>query len=416
MTARRPDSAASIADQEGAWSGLLRQIIELSTEERNLRNVVRRVAEFVVTATHADVCFVHVVDREAGELVLTGATPPFDELAGTIRLRMGEGLAGWVAQHGAPAVVEDKWRDPRYVYIPALRGEDFNSLISVPLLRPGGVVVGVLNVHSREVRHFARGDADRLSEVASLLAGIVENAVLYDRIATREAELERFAAHTIELQERDRRRVAADIHDGISQRLVSAWYHLRAARSIVDSADVLAELTETETLLSAALDDARRAIVGLRPVVLDDLGLTAGLTSLAGSLGADANVDVDLDQCAPPTHVETALYRIAQEALQNIAKHAAASRVEIRLRETDVAVILTIQDDGVGFDAATSVGPLSYGISGMHERAVLLGANLDVRSQVGAGTSVTVTVPSHTDVLSATGVTRSGSDDRRPSG
>ena len=195
---------------ESAWSGLLRQIIELSTEERNLRRVVRRVAEFVVAASGADVCFVHVVDHDAGELVLMGATPDqFDHLAGTIRLRLGEGVAGWVAQHAEPAVVGDKWSDSRYVYIPALRGEEFNSMISVPLLRPRGMVVGVLNVHSRQTRHFAPGDVERLGEVASLLAGIVENAVLFDRLATREAELERFAARTIELQEHDRRRIAA---------------------------------------------------------------------------------------------------------------------------------------------------------------------------------------------------------------
>jgi signal transduction histidine kinase len=383
------DGAADIA-----WSSLLRQIIELSTEERSLRSVVRRVADFVVAASGADVCFVHVVDQQAGELVLMGATPqPFDELAGTIRLRIGEGVAGWVAQHAEPAVVGDKWSDSRYVYIPALRGEEFNSLISVPLLRPHGVVVGVLNVHSRQSQHFAPGDVVRLGEVASLLAGIVENAVLFDRLANREAELERFAARTIELQEHDRRRIAADIHDGISQRLVSAWYHLRAARGLASEPDLLEEISTTEALLSDALDEARHAIVGLRPAVLDDLGLTAGITSLASSLGADAEIELDLDPCSLPTHVETALYRISQEALQNVMKHAKASNVIIKLRLTGHGVTLSITDDGLGFDPTRAGDLMTYGLEGMHERAALLGAQLKVQSRPGHGTSIIVHVP-----------------------
>ena len=394
MTTVGPGLSGGPADHP--WSGLLRQIIELSTEERNLRSVVRRVAEFVVASTNADVCFVHVVDHDARELVLMGATPAqFDDLAGTIRLRIGEGVAGWVAQHGKSAVVGDKWSDARYVYIPALKGEDFNSLISVPLLRPEGVVVGVLNVHSRELNHFGPGDAEHLAEVASVLAGIVENAVLYDRLATREGELERFAARTIELQELDRRRIAANIHDGISQRLVSAWYHLRAARSLAAASgpELLAEIETTEALLSDALDEARHAIVGLRPAVLDDLGLTAGITSLASSLGSDAEIVLDLDRCSLPAHVETALFRISQEALQNVMKHAHASHVTIGLGAKVQSVVLTISDDGVGFDPSQVGGALCYGLEGMHERAALIGAQVEVRSRAGQGTSIIVTVP-----------------------
>lgn len=376
------------------WSRLLRRIIDLSAENRNLRDVLRRVAEFVVETTGADVCFVHVVDRDAKEIVLMGATPQeFDELAGTIRLRLGEGLAGWVAEHGEPTLVEDKWNDPRYVYIPALRGEQFSSLVSVPLLRPGGLVVGVLNVHSRRAHHFAPEDVRNLGEVASLLAGIVENAVLHDQLVQREAELERFAARTIELQELDHRRIASDIHDGISQRLVSAWYRLRAAQALSHDPAVLDQLTATESLLSDSLDEARGVIVGLRPAVLDDLGLNAGITSVARSLGTDADIELDLETCALPPHVETALFRVTQEALQNVAKHARATRVEVRLREDQRGVTLTVADDGVGFDPGGARRPMSYGVAGMLERAALLGAVLDIRSRAGHGTTVEMTVP-----------------------
>lgn len=387
--------ASSEGTDDAAWASLLRQIIDLGAEEHNLRVVLRRVAELVVAATGADACFVHVVARETAEVVLMGATPAeFEPMVGSVRLPLGEGVAGWVAQRGRPALVEDKWTDPRYRYIPALRGEDFTSLVSVPLVRPHGVV-GALNVHARQPHHFDQQDVDRLNNVASLLAGIVENAVLYDRLVTREAELERFAARTIELQELDRRRIAADIHDGISQRLVSAWYHLRAAQSNTSDATAQVEFVAIEGLLSDALEEARRAIVGLRPAVLDDLGLAAAITSVAASASSEFSVDLELADCELAPHVEVSLFRIVQEALQNVVKHAGASRVTVVLRAQEDGVTLVIEDDGRGFDPDTARGPTSYGLSGMHERATLLGATLDVRSQPGDGTSIVIRIPPH---------------------
>ncbi|MHB1710967.1 MAG: GAF domain-containing sensor histidine kinase [Acidimicrobiales bacterium] len=379
---------------EVAWTDLLRGVIGIAGEERSLRSVLRETAKLVVVATGADACFVHVVDHDAREVVLMGATPEeFDVLAGTIRLDFGDGVAGWVAQHGEPAVVDDKWSDPRYRYIPALRGEEYQSLVSVPLLRPAGVVVGVLNVHARHAGHFAGDIISRLQEVASLLAGIVEAALLHEQVRVREEQLARFAARTIELQELDRRRIAGDIHDGISQRLVSAWYHLRAAGSLATGEAVRGELAAVDSLLSDALDEARGAITGLRPSVLDDLGLIAALSSLAANAG-DFIVELDLQECDLPPHVEMSVYRIAQEALQNIVKHAGATRVELAMHVTDDGVTLTIRDNGTGFEPALAGRPLSFGLSGMHERAGLVGATLQVRSRPGQGTALVLRLPS----------------------
>jgi signal transduction histidine kinase len=390
VTPRRVD--ATIAG-EMAWIGLLRDIIAIAGEDHDLRSVLRRIAELVAAATDADACFVHVVDHAAGDVVLMGATPAqFDELAGHIRLAVGEGVAGWVAQHARPAIIDDKWTDPRYRYIPALRGEDFSSMVSVPLLRPHGVVVGVLNVHARDPDHFAPGTVSRLEEVASLLAGIVDNAVLHNQLLIREDDLQRFTVRTIEMQELDRRRIAGDIHDGISQRLVSAWYHLRAAATITTEDDVRAELASAEALLSDALAEARTAISGLRPAVLDDLGLTAAISSLAADLG-DVEVDLDLEECSLPAHVETSVYRLTQEALQNVVKHAGASRVGISLRANGGRATLTISDDGAGFDPATAGGATSFGLSGMQERAGLLGATLHIRSRPGDGSTIVLELP-----------------------
>ena len=391
---RRP--AALLDDDAAIENRLLRRIIEVTSSRLELVDVARRVAALITEATAADVCFVHLVDEDRRRVVLIGATPPFDELVGEIELGFGEGIAGWVAEHAEPAVVPDKWHDPRYRYIPALRGEDFISLVSVPMLIRGTEVVGVLNVHSRKERHYRERDLVLLTGIANLMAPVVENARLYERLAQREMMLEEFASRTVEAQELERRRVAGEIHDGISQRLISLWYHLLAAEDAETDEVLQIELQVAKELTSAALDDARTAITALRPPLLDDLGLGPSLESLAKSLPAH-EVRVDIDSCPLPAHVEVALYRIAQEAMQNVVKHAGATEVVLELAAVPGGARLVVRDNGCGFEPGAThpdVAPHAYGLIGMRERAELIGARLEVRSASGVGTTIEVELES----------------------
>ncbi|MGH9247833.1 MAG: GAF domain-containing sensor histidine kinase [Acidimicrobiales bacterium] len=362
------------------------------TADAEPAEVVRGVAHLVTAATGADACFVHLVDRDADRLVLAGATPPFDTHVGEISLAVGEGVAGWVAAHGEPTVVPDKWRDPRYRYLPELRGEDYAALVSVPMTGPSGRVVGVLNVHARRPDGVGAAAVPLLEQVGALVALAVEHAALARRLAERERVLEAFAKDTIDAHERERRRLAGDIHDGISQRLLSVWYHLQAAET--GAGDPVAVRTTTErarTLVVEALEEARMAIAGLRPTVLDDLGLAAALESLARSLpGVD--VATEVEAAALAAHVELAMFRIAQEALQNVAKHARARHAWLSLRPTNAGVVLRVADDGEGF-APGGGRDGAFGFTGMHERADLIGATLTVRSEPGEGTIVELIVP-----------------------
>jgi two-component system NarL family sensor kinase len=387
-------------------SELLSGIVSIAAEERSLRNVLRRSAHLVVAATGADACFVHVVEREAAQVVLMGAHPDhFDRLAGTIRLRLGEGVAGWVAEHAEVAVVDDKWSDPRYRYIPALRGEDYRSLVSAPLLRPGTGVVGVVNVHAHRADHFAPDVVARLRSVADLLAGIVEGAILHERLLRREEQIEQFAEHTIELQEAERRRIAGDIHDGISQRLVSAWYHLRAAHAALDGScppALARELGAAEGLISEALSEARSAVSGLRPTVLDDLGLAAAIESLATAAGP-FEVDTELEPCAIAPHLEMCVFRVAQEAIQNALKHSSARRLRVTLGCSGGELELCVADDGSGLPAGYASRNGAYGLGGMVERAALVGGRVEVVSTPGAGTEIRLHLPVGDRPLGASG-------------
>ncbi|WP_461157406.1 GAF domain-containing sensor histidine kinase [Saccharopolyspora tripterygii] len=386
------------AEQE---SHLLIRIIETISARLDLDEIVQNVAAIITEMTATDVCFVHLLDDDRQRLKLCGATPPFDRLAGQVELAVGEGMAGWVAAHGEPAViVEDKLADPRYKYIPELHGEEFTSMVSVPILTRLGHLVGVLNLHSKRRREFG-DDVELLRSLAGLVAGAIENARLYRRLADREEALERFTERMVQLQEAESRRLAGEIHDGISQRIVSLFFHLSAARDLVgdDSSRAEQQIATAQDLAAAALDETRYAIAGLRPPVLDDLGLTASLQSLASGI-ADLRVRVDAGVCDVPEFLESAIYRSAQEALQNIQKHAQAGSAVIRLRATSAGVVLQVSDDGVGFDPASlrvSTGPTGHGLSGLRERARLLGGTLDVRSTPGEGTTLTLNVPPQQD-------------------
>lgn len=376
---------------------LLGRIIDTITAGLDLEDLLQGLAAIITEATATDVCFVHLLDEDQRRLILSGATPPFDQHAGEIHLALGEGVAGWVAAHQQPVIIIDnKWADARYRYVPELRGEDFTSLVSVPMASGPGRLVGVLNVHSRQRRDFGTTDVRQLRAIANLMAGAVENARLHRQLAVRERARERFAEQLIEVQENERRRLARDIHDGISERIVGLSFRLSAAASALDGDPSFAaeQIAVARELADAALAETRTAIAGLRPSVLDDLGLAAGLESLGRSQpGLAAELAIDAS-CALAEHVETALYRIAQEALQNVAKHAHATTVRVRFTCDDDKAQLEITDDGDGFDPHQVAGrdATTYGLAGMRERAELVGARLDVSSRVGGGTSVTVTV------------------------
>ena len=148
------------ADREAQ---LLFRVIDTISAGLDLDRMLQGVATLVTETTATDVCFVHLLDEKGRVLRLRGATPPFDGLAGQIELAVGEGVSGWVAEHGEPVViVDDKTADSRYLYIPALRGEEFTSMVSVPIVTPLGHLVGVLNVHTRARREFTGADVELL--------------------------------------------------------------------------------------------------------------------------------------------------------------------------------------------------------------------------------------------------------------
>ncbi|MGI8695385.1 MAG: sensor histidine kinase, partial [Mycobacteriales bacterium] len=222
-------------------------------------------------------------------------------------------------------------------------------------------------------------------------------------LAEFEREWDTLVAATVSAQEAERRRMAGDLHDGVTQAIASLTFHLSAADVALTErdADYAAEqVRAARGLADLAFNEARSAIAGLHSPVLDDLGLAAGLVSM-GRAVPSIHVEVDVPDLDLPEHVGNALYRIAQEAVQNVVKHAGASRALVRLVQHGHTLVLTVTDDGPGFDAPgrlssaphTRAPAPRYGLAGMFERVQLLGGQLSVRSEPGIGTTVEAVVP-----------------------
>jgi len=198
------------------------------------------------------------------------------------------------------------------------------------------------------------------------------------------------------IQERERQLVSYEIHDGLSQYLAGAMMHLDAYEHLVGDGDAVRDLREGLRLLRAAADEARRLIGGLRPPALDELGIVDAIESLVGEARVDVpRVDFHhrLDAGRLPADVETTIFRIVQESLSNVRRHAGADTATVRLeQEPGGGVRVVVEDDGVGFETA-GVPDDRFGLEGIRQRAQLLGGEATIMSRPGRGTTVTVALP-----------------------
>ena len=220
------------------------------------------------------------------------------------------------------------------------------------------------------------------------------------QVAERTARLTDLLGKVISAQEEERRRLARELHDETAQTIGALAIALDRARHGIGDAspEARGQLQEAQGIVKRLLEETRRLILDLRPMALEDLGLVPAIRWYAESHlqeeGVTTTIELERPAVRLAPHLEVALFRIAQEAINNIAKHAEAERATIRLDFSDTAVRIAVSDDGRGFDvdrALASAG--SIGLIGLQERTRLLNGRMDVRSEVGRGTQLTVEVP-----------------------
>ncbi|NJO05076.1 MAG: response regulator [Chloroflexaceae bacterium] len=242
---------------------------------------------------------------------------------------------------------------------------------------------------------------DGKPSVQMLVRDITERQRLMHHLADREQRLQELVARLMMAQEEEHRRIAYELHDGLAQVAASAYQHLQtfAHQYTPDSLTAKQQLATMLELAQRVVKEAREVIAGLRPTVLDDFGLASALRLEVERLRSEG-WDVMYEEATRlqklPAHIETAFYRVAQEALTNIRKHARTQRARVLLRYDDRHVRLEVQDWGSGFDTASfagSMGGEQIGLMGMQERMYLLNGTFEIGSQPGQGTRIVAEAP-----------------------
>ncbi|HET9243857.1 MAG TPA: GAF domain-containing sensor histidine kinase [Gaiella sp.] len=320
---------------------------------------------------------------------MTVAAAEGDDAYGVVgtRLEFGRSKAGRVLQRGRSERVDAVLEDPE-VDQQAARQLGVRSALYVPLIARGRAI-GVVIAHDKSGSSPNFTDDDlRLTESLADRAAV---AVDLSKRVSRDA-----LARVLQAQELERKRLARELHDETGQALTSILLGLKPLEQSASSDQARTAVASLRELVVSTLQDVRRLAVELRPTALDDFGLAAAVERLAGTFREQSGMRVDyeaqLGENRLPTEVETTLYRIVQEALANIVKHADASHVSILLTRTDRFVSVVVEDDGRGFDGNATRDDV-LGIAGMRERVGLVGGRLRVESTVGSGTTVAAEVP-----------------------
>lgn len=264
-----------------------------------------------------------------------------------------------------------------------------------------GEPIGVMYVC--RPRMSGPGEMNLLQSFASALAGAIANSNLFRALAEKEQVLSELVRNTVQAQEAERKWLAAEIHDGPTQTLMAAMYRLEACEMSLSVSDkaALHELKMARQSIAHTVEDMRRIISNLRPLVLDDLGLMASIRSLAKAFMDEGGPRIEVREHGSSLRLcgdyELVLYRIVQESLNNIRRHSRATRVTITLTYEKNRVRLEIADNGLGFDLRRSLNELAqqgkFGLIGMRERVERLGGDFRVRAHPNAGTSVEVELP-----------------------
>jgi signal transduction histidine kinase len=373
-----PSSDVSEAQRLRLVLALGQRVTSILDLEVLLPEACRLIAE----AFDYDLVGINLLDPlDARRLFQAAAFPPERRLPRSFRVLLGLGLTGWVARHGRPCLVNDVKNDPRYVLGPGR--EQVRSELDLPL-KLGRRTIGVLNVESERLDAFGASDVPYLQGLAGQLAQAIDNA--------------RLAADSRQLAAAEERaRLARDLHDETIQALVALGRQLDLLGLDLSHEDLAAErLERIQTLLASTLEGVRRMSQNQRPAALEDLGLVAALrahTEAWSDLGLNVTLEINGVPRRLSPAIEYAVYRVAQEALSNVARHAGIAEVDVELRFSADELCLTVTDAGHGF--STRRTPAGQGLLGMRDRAAEIGAELEITSpaSTGHGTRVRLWVP-----------------------
>jgi len=378
----------------------LNAVATVVTRPFHLNELLTTALDKVLQVTGVDVGSVYLLSEETGGLELQAHLGASEETALAMnRLHLDDSGCGGVIERGEPIVIPDI-NLYRASARRTLNRAGLSSLVHVPLVSRG-VPLGTLCVATKTPRDFAPDEVSLIMAIGNQIAVGVENARLYEELARREQLRGELLEKVITAQEEERKRIARELHDDTSQALSALMYSLEAAEATCNAPETKPSLTAMRQRVTQILEGVHKLIFDLRPSMLDHLGLFVALRWYAETHLESAGIRLRLEERGTlrrlPAQVETALFRVVQEALNNIAKHAGARNVRMTFDCRDGVVGIDVQDDGLGFDLAEVARSTDQrrglGLVGMQERIGLLGGQISVTSTPGEGTHISMRVP-----------------------
>jgi signal transduction histidine kinase len=354
--------------------------------ERSVESILQRLVEAARELVDAEYAALGVPDGDGGfaQFLTAGMSDELVESLGP--LPRTHGLLGAMLEAPEPYRIDDVQRDPRFRGWWPSRHPDMRSFLGVPIVARGGIVGAFYLTDKLGAAEFSDADQELIETFAAHAAVAIQNARLYER--SRELNI---------VEERNR--LARELHDSVTQRLFALRLTSEAAASLLerDPAAAQAQLERLHRLTGEAIEELRAVILALRPATIESEGLAATLAKHVDLLRRAYGREIRLEVAGEPELPVAAaadVLRIAQEALQNALRHSGAERLAVRLESGDGRIVMSVADEGEGFDSdAPALRSRRLGLTSMEERARALGGTLEISSEPGKGTTVRLEVP-----------------------
>lgn len=379
---------------------LLNAVATTVNQSLDLEAILGQTLDEVLRLTGVDVGAVFLQKEMVNNLELM-AHRGLSEEAAQLAAGLGllDGSCGGVMEAGQVIVVPDiaRYRGRR---ADSLRREKLCTLVHVPLVVKG-FRLGSICVGTRCQREFDSEEQELLTALANQVAVAVENARLYAEVQHKEQMRGELLKKVITAQEEERKRIARELHDDTSQIVTALLYASEEAMEMEALDEIKEQLGKMHRLAGQTLTGVHKLIFDLRPTMLDHLGLVPALRWFAQSrlepLGARVTIEENSTGQRLPAEIETVLFRVVQEAINNTARHSGARNVRITFQMNEEAVTVTVEDDGIGFDMVeTTLSPdtrCGLGLMGMRERVELLGGDMEITTAPGFGTKLCLHLP-----------------------
>lgn len=394
--------SGSYFDNQRSASTALLSVLDAELSSSSVSTLLEQVVQITAKTFGATLGAILLRD-DTDELQVHASFGIDRDIDENLSIPIGNGFTGAIAQSGEPDILPDI-EHAEGLLNPHLVGRA-KALWGMPLKTPKGksapgvpsdTVIGVLIIGFDKPYQWLPTERELLRAIADRSALAIERARIGEVLREREARIAELSGHLLRVQEEERKRISRELHDETGQALMVIRLYLGMLEQVAGTR-ARGKIRETVGVVDRTIEGIRRIIGRLSPLVLQELGLLAAVRKeakdFAKATGVKARVAVsdDVGRLAP--ECEAAIYRVVQEALHNVAKHAKATSVDIQMARADEIVHLVIEDDGQGMNDTERWNGRSFGLAGMRERVAMLGGTVEVQSTPGSGTRIEVIVP-----------------------